>query len=143
MPLKEHPGEIAGIITAAVGLLYALGKGIAWLIMSRDRRQKWIEVEVEKHVGRLESRVAEAERRATAAEERVDRIEREKLMLEIQVSRIATAFQLVTGELQRLDPRSTILVQAQQLFNRAFPPPRNLPTEHADLLDELHERTKP
>lgn len=116
-------GDIAVIVGGSITLLGALG-GLKWLLTSRSRREQWIEARIQQHVAKIEARLAIAERRA---------------------DHLGFAFQLVAAELARLDPNSDILRRAQLIIEGVqglFTGSRELPPEPADLLDELHERTK-
>lgn len=121
----EHVVSFGGWLLA---LLTAIGGGVKWLVSTRDQRARMIDEAVEKHVARIEARLSSAERRA-------DRLENEKGRLEL-------GFQMLAAELERLDPSSTILRRAQGLFAAAYPITSELPDPMADLMDELHERTK-
>lgn len=129
------PGEVAGIISAIVVGLVAIGKGAQWLIgffagrhaateQGREAKlQKWHD-ELERREAAFDARL-EHEFSEMKAENR----QREKEGLALRM-----AFELVASALRAMDPRNTALSRAEQLLQAAFPLMPHVPPDMtADL----------
>lgn len=116
-------GEIAGIISAAVVGMAAIGGGIRWLVNLRGERERWFDERLRTELVKIDARFEEERRRAQRLEDRNAKLE--------------VVWQLLAAEVQRLDPKSSILVRCNALLIDSFPVPSGLPDEMATLLAKL------
>ena len=117
-------GETAGIVVAVGGLLTAIWKATRWLIVRHDRITRTEADTINAKIASLEAAVSES--RAAAHQ------------LEMKLVKAWSAYRLIATELQRLDPHSAILIQAQALLNDAYPVPAGpLPAEIAEAAARL------
>lgn len=114
-------GEWAGIITSIVGGLVAIGAGVKWMFSTRAAQQKMVDDAVRRQFKHLEDDLAEANRR---------------------ISLLTRGVHNLAAEVARYIPDSPVLRQTQRILDMAFPLPTGTPDPHADLMDELHERTR-
>lgn len=114
-------GEAAGIVGGMVTVLGIVGGGVKWLFATRDSRQKMIDDAVNKAFADLR---------------------KELTVTKTQLATLSTIYFMLAGELSRQLPDSPVLREANRLFNLAFAVPADTPDAMADLLDELHERTR-
>ncbi|WP_278983281.1 hypothetical protein [Sphingobium yanoikuyae] len=127
-------GEAGGIFAGAVALLYAIGKGGAWLLNWKDAR-------AQSRAAKLQAWHDELEKRETEQDERDRRYQQH---IETQLRRLTAenrvlrrAFELVAEPLRRIEPTNPALAQAQQMLDRAFPIAPGAPEDMAVLLSML------
>lgn len=92
----------ADIVTILGGVgapLLLIGGGVKWVVSRVDK---------------LDDRLKAAERKGT-------KLEREYGRVLIQVQRWRTAFQLVAGELQKINPENATLIIAQNMLGEKVP----------------------
>lgn len=129
-------GEAGGIFAGSVALLYAIGKGMAWLLNWKDAR-------VQSRAAKLQAWHDELAKKEKEQDER-DRQYRQHI--ETQLRRLALenrvlrrAFELVAEPLRRIEPDNPKLVQAQNMLDRAFPLDPGLPIDMGALLSMIDE----
>lgn len=105
--------EIVTIIAGVGGPLAIIGGGIKWVV----------------------GRVDKLDDRLKATERRCIRLQREHGRVIIQVQRWRTAFQLVAGELGKVDPNNRTLQVAEAMLREKVPDFDD-PAEDQDLTDD-------
>lgn len=105
------PNEAGGVFAGIVAALFALGKGLAWLLNWKDARDK-------SEAARLKAWQASLDRR-----EKEQRAEAESRMaaFEDKLSAVSLVSFEMLGELQRLDPASPVLAHAREVLRAVFP----------------------
>ncbi len=135
-------GEAGGIFAGIVALLYAVGKGLAWVVNWRDARALTRSAKLDKWHDELEEKekllAAKIEQRMTAFETQVTEMGK-------AVNKWRMAFHMVAAELLQRNPHSMALMQAQKILAEDFPlliGDAVLPPDMADSLRRLDEATR-
>lgn len=129
-------GEAGGIFAGAVALLYAVGKGTAWLLDWKDARAQSRAVKLQQWHDELEKREAAQDERDRAYRQHIE-TQLRRLAVENRVLR--KAFELVAEPLRRIEPDNPNLMQAQSMLDRAFPLDPALPNDMAILMSMIDE----
>ncbi|MGA1853025.1 hypothetical protein VH570_19515 [Sphingobium sp. HT1-2] len=129
-------GEAGGIIAGAVAVLYALGKGAAWLLNWKDARAQSRAAKLQLWHDELEKREKEQDDRDLQYRQHIE-TQLRRLALENRVLR--RAFELVAEPLRRLEPENPKLAQAQSMLDRAFPLDPGLPIDMGILVSMIDE----
>ena len=129
-------GEAGGIIAGAVALLYAFGKGMAWLLNWKDARAQSRAAKLQAWHDELAKREKEQDDRDLQYRQHIE-TQLRRLALENRVLR--RAFELVAEPLRRLEPENPKLAQAQNMLDRAFPLDPGLPIDMGILVSMIDE----
>lgn len=130
-------GEAGGIIAGSVALLYALGRGAAWLLNWKEARAQSRAAKLQAWHDELAAREAKQDERDVKYQLHIEgELSRQgaqlrRATLEIRVLR--TAFELVAEPLRRLEPDNPSLMRANEMLLRAFPLDPALPADLAAL----------
>lgn len=129
-------GEAGGIFAGAIALLYAIGKGGAWLLNWKDARAQSRAVKLQAWHDELAKREADQDERDRSYQQHIE-TQLRRLAVENRVLR--RAFELVAAPLRRLEPDNPNLAQAQQMLDRAFPLDPAMPNDMAMLMALIDE----
>lgn len=129
-------GEAGGIIAGAVALLYAFGKGMAWLLNWKDARAQSRAAKLQAWHDELAKREKEQDDRDLQYRQHIE-TQLRRLALENRVLR--RAFELVAEPLRRIEPDNPKLAQAQSMLDRAFPLDPGLPIDMGILVSMIDE----
>ncbi len=129
-------GEAGGIFAGAVALLYAVGKGMAWLLNWKDARAQSRAAKLQAWHDELAKKEKEQDDRDKRYQQHIE-TQLRRQSIEIRVLR--RAFELVAEPLRRLEPDNPKLVQAQNMLDRAFPLDPGLPIDMGALLSMIDE----
>lgn len=111
-------GEVGGVFAGLVALLYAVGKGLAWLLDWEERRKETRQAKLDRWHRELAAREDKLERQQ---EEYQSRIEKQLDHLQRQQAALVGGYQLIAGALRLIDPSNPALRQADDLLRTAFP----------------------
>ena len=129
-------GEAGGIIAGSVAVLYALGKGTAWLLNWKDARAQSRAAKLQLWHDELAKREKEQDDQDLQYRQHIE-TQLRRLALENRVLR--RAFELVAEPLRRLEPENPKLAQAQSMLDRAFPLDPGLPIDMGILVSMIDE----
>lgn len=129
-------GEAGGIIAGAVAVLYALGRGTAWLLNWKDARAQSRAAKLQAWHDELAKKEREQDERDKRYQQHIE-TQLRRQSIEIRVLR--RAFELVAEPLRRLEPDNPKLAQAQTMLDRAFPLDAGLPIDMSALLSMIDE----
>lgn len=129
-------GEAGGIIAGAVAVLYALGRGTAWLLNWRDARAQSRAAKLQAWHDELAKKEQDQDERDRRYQQHIE-TQLRRQSIEIRVLR--RAFELVAEPLRRLEPDNPKLAQAQAMLDRAFPLDAGLPIDMGMLLSMIDE----
>ncbi|CAD7335407.1 hypothetical protein FIV32_02390 [Sphingomonadales bacterium 58] len=124
-------GEAGGLIAGVVALLYAFGKGTAWLLDWKDARAKTRAAKLQAWHEELQQREEKQDERDRVYQRHIE-TQLRRQAVEIRVLR--RAFELVADPLRRLEPDNPSLAQAQAMLDRAFPLDPATPEDLGSLL---------
>lgn len=128
-------GEVGGIIAGATAVLYAIGRGVGWLLNFKEGRensraaklQAWhdelaareakIDAKIEQRLGTLE---ADNERMA----------ERQNELLQL-LDHWRIAYRIIAAELVQVAPHSAALIAATAILNEPLPVPHTREDDRA------------
>ena len=123
-------GEAGGIFAGFTAALYALGKGIGWLLNYKGERDN-------QRSARLKAWEQSLDKRDREHREETDGRLR---AMESKVSALSMALFEALGELQRLDPASPVLARASMVMKAEFPVEPDIPEEMKALLRRLDRK---
>ena len=129
-------GEAGGIFAGVVALLYAAGKGTAWLLNWKDARAQTRSAKLQAWHDELDARERKQDDRDTKYQQHIE-AQLRRNTVEIRVLR--RAFDLAAEPLRRLKPDDPNLAMAQRLLSRAFPLDPSLPEDISVLLAMVDE----
>lgn len=129
-------GEVGGVFAGTVALLYALGKGAAWLLNWKDARAQSRAAKLQAWHDELKKREEEQDARDREYRQHIE-TQLRRQQVEIRVLR--RAFELVAEPLRRLEPDNPNLSQAQAMLDRAFPLDPSLPNDMSILMAMIDE----
>jgi hypothetical protein len=124
-------GEAGGMIAGSVAILYAFGKGMAWLLNWRDARALSRAAKLQAWHDELKAREAKQDERDLKYQQHIE-TQLRRQAVEIRVLR--RAFELVAEPLRRLEPDNPNLSHAQAMLDRAFPLDPGIPEDLASLM---------
>ena len=119
------------MVAGAVALLYAFGKGAAWLLNWKDARAKTRAAKLQIWHEELQTREQQQDKRDRDYQQHIETHLRRQAV-EIRVLR--RAFELVAEPLRRVEPDNPNLARAQAMLDRAFPLDPALPEDLATLM---------
>ncbi|KEZ00609.1 hypothetical protein AI27_17825 [Sphingomonas sp. BHC-A] len=119
------------MIAGSVAILYAIGKGMAWLLNWRDARALSRAAKLQAWHDELKAREAKQDERDLKYQQHIE-TQLRRQAVEIRVLR--RAFELVAEPLRRLEPDNPNLSHAQAMLDRAFPLDPGIPEDLASLM---------
>lgn len=129
-------GEAGGIFAGTIALLYALGKGAAWLLNWREARAQSRAAKLQAWHDELQKREHEQDERDRRYQQHIE-TQLRRNAVEIRVLR--RAFELVAEPLRRIEPANANLALAQSMLGRAFPLDPALPEDLSTLMAMIDE----
>ncbi|SES03476.1 hypothetical protein [Sphingobium sp. YR768] len=124
------------MIAGSIAILYALGRGTAWLINWRDARAQSRAAKLQAWHDELQTREAKQDERDRKYQQHIE-TQLRRQAVEIRVLR--RAFDLVAEPLRRHEPDHPNLKMAQNMLDRAFPLDPGLPEDIAVLMSMIDE----
>lgn len=124
-------GEAGGMVAGGVAVLYALGKGAAWLLNWKEARAKTRAAKLQVWHDELQARQQQQDKRDRDYQQLIE-TQLQRLTMENRVLR--RAFDLVAEPLRRREPNNPELAMAQTMLNRVFSLDADLPGDFAGLL---------
>lgn len=134
MPFEPSVGEVGGVFAGIVALLYAIGKGIAWLLNWNDARASTRTAKLDAWEVKLDKRETEFEAKTDA---RMTTMEHEMTAMGRENRALRTAFQRVAVRLQFFSPNDPALADAERILAQAIPLEPFTPPDMTKRLDEM------
>jgi hypothetical protein len=137
MPNAASGGEIAGIISAIVVGIVAIGKGIQWLASFAGTRADSRSSKLQKWHDELAARESDLD---AVLEARFAKLEQRSETHADQNQALRMAFELVASALRAIDPKNTALSRAEQLLQKAFPLMPIVPPDMSTALQAIENK---
>lgn len=143
--MSQHvtAGDVGGVFAGLVAILYALGKGAAWVLNWKEARENTRSAKLDAWHRELAEREAKLD---AEIETRLNRVEQDHATLVknhtevlIRFERSRAGYRVIAAELISLAPHSAALIQATAILKEALPIPTDLSPEMAAEIQKLSE----